>query len=222
VLRDARLALAPAARRDVAAGRVDGTALELLLAAARAGGPVLVFEARGSRLRLGRTTHGATQRTVIALRRLAGAAAPADLRLLPTPADFADTGTGPREARSSGSLGLQAARLATRYLGVPYVWGGASPQGLDCSGLTMIVYAQLGIPLDHYAAFQYLEGRRIATADLRPGDLVFFNMKHDGPGHMGMYLGGDRFIHAPRRGDVVKVSVLSERTGSYLGAVRPY
>ena len=91
-----------------------------------------------------------------------------------------------REARSSGALGLQAARLATRYLGVPYVWGGASPRGLDCSGLTMLVYAQLGVPLDHYAAFQWLEGERIAADALRAGDLVFFDPKADGPGHMGL------------------------------------
>jgi cell wall-associated NlpC family hydrolase len=103
------------------------------------------------------------------------------------------------------------------------VWGSANPKvGLDCSGLTMLVYQKLGVPLDHYAAFQWLEGERIAPDALQAGDLVFFHMKTDGPGHVGMYIGSGRFIQAPHTGDVVKISSLQDYASTYVGAVRPY
>ncbi len=86
----------------------------------------------------------------------------------------------------------------------------------------LYAYAQVGITLDHYAAFQFLEGRRIAVPDLLPGDLLFFHPKADGPGHVGMYIGGGKFVEAPRTGDVVKISDLASRAGSYMGASRPY
>jgi cell wall-associated NlpC family hydrolase len=95
--------------------------------------------------------------------------------------------------------------VAMRYLGVPYVWGGASPAGFDCSGFTMYVYAQVGVSLPHNAAAQYGYGAPVSRSDLQPGDLVFF----DGLGHVGLYIGGGSFIHAPHTGDVVKISSLS-------------
>lgn len=113
----------------------------------------------------------------------------------------------------------QVVAIAMQYLGVPYKWGGASPQtGFDCSGLTMYVYAQVGVSLPHYAAAQYQLGRPVSKAELEPGDLVFFR----GLGHMGMYMGGGNFIHAPRTGDVVKISSLSESyyVATWVGARR--
>lgn len=108
---------------------------------------------------------------------------------------------------ADASRGAQVVSIAMRYLGVPYKWGGASPStGFDCSGFTMYVFAQIGFSLPHYAAAQYGLGRDVPKSDLQPGDLVFFR----GLGHMGMYIGGGNFIHAPQTGDVVKISSLSE------------
>jgi len=110
----------------------------------------------------------------------------------------------------------EAATIALRYLGVPYVWGGESPKGFDCSGLVAYVYAQLGITLPHYAAAQYQLGVAVPHDQLQPGDLVFF----DGLDHVGIYIGGGQFVHAPHTGDVVKITNLAAYGGSYVGARR--
>jgi cell wall-associated NlpC family hydrolase len=109
--------------------------------------------------------------------------------------------------------------IAMQYLGVPYVWGGASPSGFDCSGFAMYVYGQVGISLPHNAAMQYnTVGVPVSRDDLQPGDLVFF----DGLGHMGIYIGGGQFVHAPHTGDVVKISSLYDSwyASTYVGAKR--
>jgi cell wall-associated NlpC family hydrolase len=108
--------------------------------------------------------------------------------------------------------------VAMQFLGVPYVWGGASPSGFDCSGLTMYAFAQVGVSLPHNAAMQYSYGSAVSRENLAPGDLVFFN----GLGHVGLYIGGGQFIHAPHTGDVVKISSLSESwyASTYVGARR--
>jgi cell wall-associated NlpC family hydrolase len=136
----------------------------------------------------------------------------------------------PREA--SGTPGAShdgAVEIALRYVGVPYVWGGSSPSGFDCSGLTHYVYLQLGIDLPRTSREQYRVGAFIAEDQLdalKPGDLVFFGSNGD-PGqvhHVGMYVGSGNFLHAPGTGDHVKVSSLTERISTrndYVGAVRP-
>jgi cell wall-associated NlpC family hydrolase len=108
--------------------------------------------------------------------------------------------------------------IAMQYLGVPYVWGGASPSGFDCSGFVLYVYAQVGVSLPHYAASQYNYGVPVSQDQLQPGDLVFF----DGLGHNGIYIGGGQFIHSPHTGDVVKISSLSDPwyAGNWVGARR--
>jgi hypothetical protein len=126
---------------------------------------------------------------------------------------------------SGGSVGAKAVRIALQYLGVPYRWGGADPiTGFDCSGLTMYVYAQLGINLTHYTGSQFYEGARVPPWALEPGDLLFFEPSARGPQHEGIYIGGGRFIQAPHTGDVVKISSLSEPgyAFGFVGAVRPF
>jgi peptidoglycan DL-endopeptidase CwlO len=103
-------------------------------------------------------------------------------------------------ARHGGVVGI-----AMQYLGTPYVYGGSSPSGFDCSGFVMYVYAKMGVSLPHNAAAQYGYGTSVDRSQLQPGDLVFFN----GLGHNGIYVGGGSFIHSPHTGDVVKISSLS-------------
>jgi cell wall-associated NlpC family hydrolase len=107
--------------------------------------------------------------------------------------------------------------IAMQYLGTPYVWGGASPGGFDCSGFVMYVYSQIGVSLPHSTYAMYGMGAPVSRGDLQPGDLVFF----DGLGHMGIYIGGGNFIHAPHTGDVVKISSMTGWYAStYVGARR--
>lgn len=108
---------------------------------------------------------------------------------------------------------------AKRFIGTPYRWGGAGPGGFDCSGLTSYVYAKFGVRMAHYTGAQFSAYRKVARGRLRPGDLVFF----DGVGHMGIYVGEGRFIHATHSGDHVRISRLSEGwyAQRYSGAVRP-
>jgi cell wall-associated NlpC family hydrolase len=95
--------------------------------------------------------------------------------------------------------------IAMHYLGVPYVWGGSTPRGFDCSGLVVYVFAQIGVSLPHSSYAMYTMGTPVSLSQLQPGDLVFFT----GASHMGIYIGGGQFIHAPHTGDVVKISSLS-------------
>jgi peptidoglycan DL-endopeptidase CwlO len=107
--------------------------------------------------------------------------------------------------------------IAMRYLGTPYVWGGASPAGFDCSGFVMYVYSQVGVSLPHSSYAQYGYGSAVSSGDLQAGDLVFF----DGLGHVGIYIGGGQFIHSPHTGDVVKISSISGwYSSTFVGARR--
>jgi cell wall-associated NlpC family hydrolase len=105
---------------------------------------------------------------------------------------------------------LAVVRAAMRWLGVPYVWGGASPSGFDCSGLVTYVYAQFGAKLPHGATMQARLGDPVPLDRLQPADLVFFGSPSF-YNHVGIYVGGGLFIEAPHTGDVVKVSPLAGR-----------
>ena len=219
VLHSPKLLLSPAARRAIVRGQAAPGALDLLLHVPRTGSPLLVFQAEGAGLRVQETTFSATRLALEGLDALPVTARPAQLRMRQMSAS-----TYQVAAPRGGMLGAQAVAIARQYLGIPYVWGGASPVGgFDCSGLVMFVYAKLGVHLDHYAAFQFHEGTPVAPGDLQPGDLVFFEPTASGPGHVGMYIGGTEFIQAPHTGDVVKISSLTEPfyRSEFVGAVRP-
>jgi peptidoglycan DL-endopeptidase CwlO len=112
---------------------------------------------------------------------------------------------------SGSSKGAKAVQIAMRYLGVPYVWAGASPRGFDCSGLVLYVYAQLGVSLPHSAAMQYNCGTHISRDQLEPGDLVFYGRPIH---HVGIYVGNGRMIDAPHAGSVVQFSTIN---GAWIG-----
>lgn len=123
---------------------------------------------------------------------------------------------------SSSSKGQAIVNTAKKYLGVPYVWGGTSPRGFDCSGLVQYVCRQNGISVNRVAADQIRNGTRVSKSNLEPGDLVFFGKGRIN--HVGIYVGNGQMIHAPQTGDVVKiVSINSGYYASrYVGATRVY
>ena len=113
-------------------------------------------------------------------------------------------------------LGARAAEYARKFLGVPYVYGGASPRsGFDCSGFVAYVYRHFGVALPHYTFAQFERGRHVRRRALAPGDLVFF----DGLNNVGLYIGRGRFIHAPHTGSRVRVERL-RYGGRFNGARR--
>ena len=125
----------------------------------------------------------------------------------------AQTPEGAAVIPPSSHGGVVGAALAE--LGVPYVWAGASPSGFDCSGLVMYAYSQVGVSLPHSSYAMWNEGVSVPRDQLQPGDIVFF----DGLGHVGIYIGGGEFVHAPHTGTVVQVSSL-DYSGDYVGARR--
>jgi cell wall-associated NlpC family hydrolase len=111
-----------------------------------------------------------------------------------------------RTTQSHLAFGLRVVDYAKRFRGVRYVYGGSSPRsGFDCSGFVRYVYAHFGVPLAHSTYAQFDLGRSVSRSSLRPGDLVFF----DGEGHVGIYIGNGRFIHAPHTGTRVRIETLA-------------
>ena len=113
------------------------------------------------------------------------------------------------DVESDSLLGLRISHIAFKQLGVPYSFGGTSPNGFDCSGLVQFSYQRVGISVPRTANLQYRRARIIHRAQLRPGDLLFFSLdggKH--VTHVGIYFRNALFIHAPKRGRPVSIEHL--------------
>jgi len=134
------------------------------------------------------------------------------------PGDYAVAQAG----GAAGPLRRELVRTAERFVGTPYKWGGdTSVDGFDCSGLTMTVYRLNGLNLPRTSGDQWQAGRSVELRDLAEGDLVFFATRAAGKvSHVGIYVGGDNFLHAPRRGSQIQLASLSSDyyRARYLGA----
>ena len=127
----------------------------------------------------------------------------------------------PEVSRGSSALGRRIVASSMQYLGVPYVFGGTTPNGFDCSGYVRYVFANAGIYLPRTADAQYECGYPVSTAELVPGDLVFFSTYEAGASHVGIYLGDGNFINASSSRGVSIASLYSSYWGScYIGARR--
>ena len=112
---------------------------------------------------------------------------------------------------SGPEMGGIAARTAERFVGIPYQWGGNNVvEGMDCSGFVRAVYNLCGINIPRSSKEQFRTGEYIGREFLKDGDLVFFGGSEDSINHVGIYVGNGRFVHAPRRGDEIKVSSLAD------------
>ena len=133
----------------------------------------------------------------------------------------------------TSKIGQSVVRAALQMQGIPYSWGGggsggaskgiaqgANTVGFDCSGLVQYALGKFGVKTPRVTYEQFRAGKPVPTKAMRPGDLVFFHPSSQGPGHVGIFIGNGKFIHAPQTGDVVKVSNLSDR--SDLVGVRRY
>ncbi len=127
----------------------------------------------------------------------------------------------PEQAAGSGNF-AEMIRIALRYRGVPYAFGGTSPYGFDCSGFTQYVFRQIGVDLPRMADAQYYSGRAVSKSNLMPGDLVFFETYEAGPSHVGIYMGNGQFVAANSSTGVAVASIYDPYYWGprYLGARR--
>lgn len=132
-------------------------------------------------------------------------------------------GEKPPKPRPAGDMGAIAARTAERFVGIPYRWGGDTVvEGMDCSGFVRAVYNLCGVNIPRTSREQFRVGENVGKDDLMDGDLVFFGASADQINHVGIYVGSGRFVHAPKRGDDIKISSMDEAyfTKKFVGARR--
>jgi cell wall-associated NlpC family hydrolase len=122
--------------------------------------------------------------------------------------------------KPTSGLGMEVARTAHKYIGTPYKYGGRSPAGFDCSGLVWYIYKQYGINLPNASYKQAFAGVKVNRNEMVPGDLVFFQTKGQ-VHHVGLYVGGNKMIHAPGAGKkVVKTSLKDKYYRSHYATAR--
>lgn len=138
---------------------------------------------------------------------------------------IAACGSNPAVTSSSqsASAGQRAATIALDQVGVPYRYGGSTPQGFDCSGLVQYSYSRAGVTVPRTTGQLWAESRTVERDDLRAGDILFFSIEGK-MSHVGMYLGEQRFVHAPQSGRNVTVGSLKSPfyESAYIRAGRPY
>ena len=133
--------------------------------------------------------------------------------------------SGNLEVPNNTTASTEQAKLieyAKQFLGVKYVYGGASPDGFDCSGFTYYVFKQFGYDLNRSSAAQINNGTEVSMSELQPGDLVFFSRGNYSVGHVGIYIGDGNFIHSTSPGDVVSITPMNMKyyAERYVGARR--
>lgn len=129
----------------------------------------------------------------------------------------------PSKKPARGDIGYIAARTAERFVGIPYLWGGNTVvDGMDCSGFVRAVYNLCGVNIPRTSGEQFRVGRDIPVEELVDGDLVFFGSSEQKISHVGIYVGNSRFVHAPKRGDEIKISPLDGGYGKKFVGARRY
>jgi len=117
----------------------------------------------------------------------------------------------PKSSKGTKDMGAIAARTAERFVGIPYRWGGENVvDGMDCSGFVRAVYNLCGLSIPRTSYDQFKAGDLVTKNDLKDGDLVFFGSSAHDINHVGIYVGGGKFVHAPRRGEEIRVTAVNE------------
>jgi len=117
----------------------------------------------------------------------------------------------PNETKGEQDMGAVAARTAERFVGIPYRWGGNNVvDGMDCSGFVRAVYNLCGVSIPRTSREQFKTGTAVGREKLEDGDLVFFGSSSSKINHVGIYVGNRKFVHAPRRGEDIKVTTLDD------------